>query len=212
LLAAVPFSLMSNLPFPIGTLMAERLLYLPSAGLCLLAGAAWPALARRAGRPAAVALAVAVLLAGSIRTVAADAVWKDDFTLYSAAISASPRSVRVLGNLAVELAARGRLGEAEPLLERAVALAPDFAPNRINLSGVLLKEGSLDAAEVEIRHVLDREPGHPVALLQLASILSRRGDAAGAEDALERALAADPSLEAAREDLRRLRAMTRAGS
>ena len=36
---ALTFALVSNLPFQIGTIMAERLLYLPSAGFCLLAGA-----------------------------------------------------------------------------------------------------------------------------------------------------------------------------
>ena len=36
---ALTFALVSNLPFQIGTIMAERLLYLPSAGFCLFAGA-----------------------------------------------------------------------------------------------------------------------------------------------------------------------------
>ncbi len=35
------FALTSNVLFPIGTIMGERLAYLPSAGLCLLAGLAW---------------------------------------------------------------------------------------------------------------------------------------------------------------------------
>ncbi len=174
LLAVVPFSVVSNLPFTIGTILAERLLYLPSAGLCLLAGAAWPGLARRTGRPVATALAAAILLAAAARTAVANVAWHDDFALWSRAIHAAPRSVRVLGNLAIELASRGRLDEAKPLLLRAVALAPDFAPNRINLAGVLLKEGDLDAAEVEVRHVLDREPNHPIALLQLEAIRAKR--------------------------------------
>src|SRR3970282_2123865 len=32
------FFLVSNLPFPIGTIMAERVTYLPTVGLCLAAG------------------------------------------------------------------------------------------------------------------------------------------------------------------------------
>ncbi len=186
LLALLAFSVVSNFPFTIGTILAERLLYLPSVGLCLLAGTAWPLAARRTGRRTAGALAAIVLLAASARTVAANMAWHDDFALYSNAISAAPRSVRVLGNLAVELATRGRLDEAASLLQRAVALAPDFAPNRINLAGVLLKQGRPDAAEVEVRHVLDRDPGNAIALAQLGAIRARRGAAAGAREALPR--------------------------
>jgi hypothetical protein len=204
LAAAVPFSIVSNVPFTIGTILAERLLYLPSAGLCLLAGAALPPLARLAGWGPAWLLAAALLCVGSARTVSANAAWKDDFTLYSRAVGAAPRSVRVLGNLAVELAARGRPEEAVPLLERAVLLAPDFAPNRINLAGALLKRGELAEAEAQIRHVLAREPAHAVALLQLGAIRARRGEVAGAREAFERALSADPKLSAAREALARL--------
>jgi protein O-mannosyl-transferase len=174
LLALLPFSVVSNFPFTIGTILAERLAYLPSVGLCVLAGAVWPLAVRRAGRRTAGALGAIVLLAASARTFAANLAWRDDLALYSHAITAAPRSVRVLGNLAVELATRGRLEEATPLLERAVALAPDFAPNRINLAGVLLKQGRLDAAEVEIRHVLDRDPGDAVALAQLRAIRAQR--------------------------------------
>ncbi|MBZ5640764.1 MAG: tetratricopeptide repeat protein [Acidobacteriia bacterium] len=174
LLAALPFAPVSNFPFAIGTIMAERLLYLPSVGLCLLAGAAWPALVRQLGRASALALAAVLLVGGSIRTVGANLAWHDEFSLWSRAYDAAPRSVKVLGNLAVELAMRGRLDEARQLLERAVLLAPDFAPNRINLAGVLLKLGNLDAAEAEVRHVLDREPGEPAALLQLGAIRSKR--------------------------------------
>jgi tetratricopeptide (TPR) repeat protein len=179
LLALLPFALVSNLPFTIGTIMAERLLYLPSVGLCLLAGAAWPAITRRLGRRAATSLGAVLLLALAARTVVANTAWRDDFTLYSRALAAAPRSVRVLGNLAVELATRGRLDEARPLLERAVALAPDFPPNRINLAGVLLKQGELDAAEVEVRHVLDRDPSSAIGRLQLDAILAKRAAAAG---------------------------------
>jgi protein O-mannosyl-transferase len=174
LLAVVPFTVVSNLPFPIGTILAERLIYLPSAGFCLLAGAAWPGLRRRAGTITASALVTVLLAAGAARTEVANTAWHDDFALWSRALSAAPRSVRVLGNLGVELASRGRLDEARGLLLRAVALAPDFAPNRINLAGVLLRLGDLDGAEVEIHHVLEIEPGNEIARLQLRAILAAR--------------------------------------
>ena len=63
----------ANLLFPIGTIFAERLAYLPSAGLCLAAGAliagSAPDLASLAPRRARI-LAVAVLLLGRARSCA----------------------------------------------------------------------------------------------------------------------------------------------
>lgn len=184
----------SNLVLLIGTVMADRLLYLPSVAFCLLAGMAWEAARRRFGRPLWTAAGIGLLLAGSLRTVWAASAWRDDYHLFAAAEKAAPRSVRVLGNLGVELARRGRLEEAGARLLRAVEIAPDFVPNRVNLAGVYLKMGDLEAAEREVRHALRVEPANAVALLQLGVILERRADAAGAEDAYERAAAADPKL------------------
>src|SRR5262245_18416846 len=60
----------ANLLFPAGTLMAERLLYLPSLGICVNAGHLVADVARR-GRPALVAgalLTVVLLALGAART------------------------------------------------------------------------------------------------------------------------------------------------
>lgn len=184
----------SNLVLLIGTVMAERLLYLPSVAFCLLAGMAWDCLSERAGRPLWIAAGVGLLLAGSARTVLAASAWKDDYHLFAAAEKAAPRSVRVLGNLGVELARRGRLEEALSRLTRAVEIAPDFVPNRINLAGLYLKMGDLEAAEREARHALRVEPANAVALLQLGAIRERGADMAGAKDAYEKAAGADPGL------------------
>ncbi len=192
--ALAVFFPVSNLAVPIGTVMAERLLYLPSAGLCLAAGMLWGPIARRLGPRGAVAALGAVLLVASVRTVAASAVWRDDFALASHAAQASPRSVKSLGNLAVELAVRGRSQEALGLLGRALALAPDFWPNRINLSGVLLSTGDLEGAEAQVARVLEADPANPSALLQRSVVLEKRGNLEGAEASARAALAAAPWL------------------
>ena len=90
----------SNLFFPIGTLFAERLAYLGSAGICLIAGlllagrAASPALA---GARAAVLAAAAVLLAA--RTVTRNAVWWSDRALFTNLVATSPQSAKAHYNL-----------------------------------------------------------------------------------------------------------------
>ena len=78
----------SNLIVPIGVLMAERTLYLSSAGLALAIGAA---AVRVPVRPL-VAGAAAVLLAGVVRTATRVPVWRDNLRLTLSVLEDSPRS------------------------------------------------------------------------------------------------------------------------
>ena len=58
----VTFLPVSNLPFTIGTIMGERLLYLPSLGFCFLLGTGYRALDRRVSSQWVVPAAAAFLL------------------------------------------------------------------------------------------------------------------------------------------------------
>jgi tetratricopeptide (TPR) repeat protein len=145
----------SNLLGVIGTIMADRLLYLPIAGLCLAAGAAWaPAtagLARRLGpvtarlaAPAVAALAVAVL--GGL-TLARNPVWRTNVGFWSSAVQTAPRSVRAHHFLAKNLDDRvpdsARLEEsvrhAERALELLRGLGEDFQDVHANLAAYYTK-------------------------------------------------------------------------
>lgn len=88
------FSLTSNFLRPIGTIMAERLLYLPSLGFTC--AVAYLATRRHAATPALILLAV--LYGG--RTVARNADWHDHLALFSSAAEVSPHSSLVQANLA----------------------------------------------------------------------------------------------------------------
>ena len=78
----------ANLLFPAGFYVAERTLYLPSAGLVLAAAAALARLPSQALRPV---VAVLVLL-GGIRTFLRVPVWRDDARVTISITSDSPRS------------------------------------------------------------------------------------------------------------------------
>ena len=78
----------ANLLFPVGVLIAERTLYLPSAGLALAAGVALPEVAPRRW---SAALAVLVL-AGAARSATRVPVWRDDQTVIMSELEDSPRS------------------------------------------------------------------------------------------------------------------------
>ncbi|HEY6987208.1 MAG TPA: DUF1736 domain-containing protein, partial [Bryobacteraceae bacterium] len=87
----------SNLLFPIGTIMAERLLYLPLVGwvACLV-------LLLQRFRRAEMAIAV-IVAAFAMRTWVRNLDWKDDLTMARASVAASPNSFKTHRLLAVAL-------------------------------------------------------------------------------------------------------------
>jgi protein O-mannosyl-transferase len=85
---ALAFLPVANLLFPVGVLVAERTLYLPSVGVALAAGAA---LRDLAGRRLVWAAAL-IVLAGGARTVARVPVWHDDKSVTLSILEDSPGS------------------------------------------------------------------------------------------------------------------------
>ena len=126
LVAFVPcaFAVTGNLVFPIGTIFAERLAYLPLAGFCGLAGLALAAIPKAAWRGAVVGV---LLVACGARTIARGRDYRDLAALSEATVAASPRAVKALANAGRTQFRQGHPELAIPLLERAVAIWPDYA-------------------------------------------------------------------------------------
>jgi tetratricopeptide (TPR) repeat protein len=190
----------SNVVVPIGTIMAERLLYLPSVGLCLLAGfvlAAVHAQTARAARSAAV-LAFAVLLAvHSVLIAARSRDWASDQRLFAAAVAASPGSAKAHYNLASALADAGESRRAEDALRRAVAIAPAY-PEAQNLLGtLLLARGDVTGAARAFDAALRASPDYPPALANLGIARRRQDRIDEARQLLERAIRLDDSMPVA---------------
>ena len=109
LLFFLPFLPASNLLFPTGTIFAERLAYLPSAGLCVIAAAAIAGRAPglRSLSPARLsALAAAVLLLAA-RTIVRNPVWESDESLFTNLIRVAPGSAKAHYDFAYMSVAEG---------------------------------------------------------------------------------------------------------
>src|SRR5688572_8105697 len=87
----------SNFFFPIGVLIAERTLYMPSLAVCFLAGYAWEAVAKTAEqetRKLAMGLAVVVVLLFGGRTITRNPDWDSMLTVWRSLIRDHPESYR----------------------------------------------------------------------------------------------------------------------
>jgi tetratricopeptide (TPR) repeat protein len=113
-----------NLAFPIVTIFGERLAYAPLIGFCGLAGLALAAIPKVAWRGVAVSI---LLVACGARTIARGGDYRDVQTLSEATAAASPRAVKALANAGRMRLRQGHADLALPLLEKAVAIRPDYA-------------------------------------------------------------------------------------
>ncbi len=118
------FAVTGNVALATGTLMAERLAYLPLAGACGLAGLALSRIPRfeRFG----IVLLLLLLLAGGLRTVDRSRDYRDKATFVEASVQASPRAVKALYNAGYTRLRAGQATEALGPLERAVEIWPDY--------------------------------------------------------------------------------------
>jgi hypothetical protein len=189
----------SNLVVPIGTVMAERLLYLPSVGFVLIASSLI-GLAGSRRRETAAVLAAVLVLAGGTRTWWRTSDWSDNRTLYEKGVETSPRSARThleLGkllyneSLRLEGASRRELEErAARVLERGFAIAPDADPVARMARGLLYERRlKLDEAAAEYRRAREIRPYATAWLAELrvlASLGRREALRLSAEELLDR--------------------------
>jgi len=190
--AACTLFLVSNLPFPIGTVFAERLLYLPSAGLCVAAGGLLILLGSKRPRTARAILFGGLLVLGA-RTWVRARDWQDDFTLFKSAAQVCPRSSKVRYNLGNAYRRKGDLDLAAKNYRLCLELNPEFDSARRNLGVTLTDLGQTDEAIALLRAALQKKPDSGGLYNNLGNAFQARGDLASAERAYRRALELDPA-------------------
>ncbi len=189
----------SNLILPIGTIMGERLLYLPSLGfLALIAAAGDEGLARLSvwsgmrWRWLAAALVLAAAAALGWRTWERNRDWTSTLALFESAERVAPRSVRVLCNLGGSYSRAGRLEEAKAKYQEAYAIAPEYHGARKGLAHALILERQYAEAEALLRGVLAQRPTDLEAHSQLGNLMLEVGRGPEALELFDRLLALDP--------------------
>jgi hypothetical protein len=191
----------ANLLFPTGTIMAERLLYLPAIGAaaCLVLAAC--AVSKSTPNLAPIVLSVIVALF-AVRTWTRNLDWKDDRTIAEASVRSSPRSFKTHDLLANVLFASDPghanldrvIAESEKSLailaplpvERKPADPYRFAANCYMLRGAWAKAIPPLLTYTEIR------PQDPDGLLLLSTAYLNTGDAERASAAAGQARSSAP--------------------
>ncbi len=194
LFAAAAFSIVSNTVFVLGTILGERLFYLPTAGLCLAAAAlVEPALESRDRRHRIAWAAIALVLVASIlvdRRRSED--WKTPVTLFEAAVRVVPSSARAHMELGSAYGQAGRLEDASRHFAEALEIKPDYVAAAYNFGNTLARSGRFDEAAATYRKALAVDPAFTRAWHNLALTEKIRGRPEAWVEAMQKAVASSP--------------------
>ena len=153
-----PFIPASNLFFPVGFVVAERILYVPSMGFSLLVGLGWKKLRGRFSPVLIDGLLVFTLLCHAAKTVSRNPDWHDDETLFTSAIRVNSRNAKLYSNLGHVFEDRKEYDEAERRFRHGVELQPDDVGGLINLGRVLKAMERFDESETYYQKAIDLMP------------------------------------------------------
>ncbi|NP_001087168.1 protein O-mannosyl-transferase TMTC2 precursor [Xenopus laevis] len=142
-LLIVPFVPASNLFFYVGFVIAERVLYIPSMGFCLLVTVGARALYIKAQKNILKNLlfyaTAALIVFYGLKTVVRNGDWKNEEMLYRSGIKVNP--AKAWGNLGNVLKSQSKIDEAENAYRNALYYRSNMADMLYNL-GLLLQENS----------------------------------------------------------------------
>ena len=152
-LLVFPFLPASNLLFPVGFVVAERVLYLPSMGFCMLVALGLWLLLQNVNKTVLLVLLVSLSLAShSLKTVTRNEDWKTDNSLFKAAIRINPGNGKIYNNLGHDYENSGNFTFAQKLFHRATRIQPDDIGAFINLGRTLKQLGKYQEAEMVSAH------------------------------------------------------------
>lgn len=192
----VAFATTANILIPTGTIMGERLAYLPSAGLCLLAAWIWSRLPLRR-RTSALGLLVLIVGAFAMRTVFRNANWRDDLTISQATVEAAPDSVKARNNLGGQYMDRRQPDMAREQYEAGFRIDPDD-PDLLASYGLLeYRSGNKLEGERMMERALGMSgrdnPNYDLIATNYAALLVEGGRPGEALAILDGVIAASPN-------------------
>jgi len=170
---AVPLLPVLYVPALSSSAMADRYLYLPSAGLAIVLASLASMLDKKAAK-ASIVLAVALLVAWAAGSMSRSQVWKSDYSLWADAAGKAPNSPNAHYNYAWASHNAGDLQEAVEHYRRAASLAPS-ADAHYNLGVIFMGQSMIDEADAEFRAALGIDPGFDGARARLMEIKRLRG-------------------------------------
>uniref|UniRef100_A0A2C9JYV8 dolichyl-phosphate-mannose--protein mannosyltransferase n=1 Tax=Biomphalaria glabrata TaxID=6526 RepID=A0A2C9JYV8_BIOGL len=177
-LMVIPFSPASNMFFRVGFVIAERILYIPSIGFCILIAQGFQILCSALARFKSIftAAMLALMLVMAAKTVCRNQVWESRETLFRSGVRDLPQNAKVHYNMGNFLKDEGNKTGAEYHYRQAIRLNPFHPSYHSNLGTVLSNVNETKECYMTALKLL---PDHKNSLFNLGSLLIDEGDSAG---------------------------------
>jgi protein O-mannosyl-transferase len=158
----LPFLPASNLFFPVGFVVAERVLYMPSMGFCILVGFGWTQIAAQIRYAILTEIHIAtpnfgvgfrlkklawlmlgiLILSHGCKTYSRNQDWQDEYKIFSSGLKVNHRNAKLFNNVGHALEGEGRFGEALSYFQTAVKYVAENRKSVISLTIQILAEFS----------------------------------------------------------------------
>lgn len=157
-LLVIPFLPASNLFFPVGFVIAERVLYIPSFGYCVLVALGFTKFSSHVTqfvhhkcRPVLVAGLLLLVVSHSARLVRRNQDWQTELSLYQSGLEVNPNNAKLYNNIGHLYEAQDKFGEALQYFLKAVTMQPDDLGAYLNIGRTYMQLKELSLAEEYLR-------------------------------------------------------------
>ncbi|XP_011861843.1 PREDICTED: transmembrane and TPR repeat-containing protein 4 isoform X2 [Vollenhovia emeryi] len=168
-----PFLPASNIFFNVGFVLAERVLYIPSAGYCLLVIIGLQKLSARFFFPKTSLLAYVMLIVLLfVRSWIRSGQWRNERLLFHSALDVCPLNAKVHYNIAKNAADAGNVDLAKLEYQEALRLNPKYAQAMNNLGNLLKDDGQFLEAVNLFEQAVNLEKDFSTAWMNLGIVQS----------------------------------------
>ncbi|MBN3304077.1 TMTC3 protein, partial [Amia calva] len=133
-LMVLPFIPASNLFFPVGFVIAERVLYVPSMGFCILVAHGWRKITDSGNLKKLSWLGMAILLGThAVKTVYRNWDWESEYTLFTSALKVNKNNAKLWNNVGHALENQNNYERALKYFLQATRVQPDDIGAHMNV-------------------------------------------------------------------------------
>nr|KAG5702813.1 hypothetical protein BaRGS_001895 [Batillaria attramentaria] len=159
-LIVLPFLPASNLFFPVGFVVAERILYTPSLGFCMLVALGFDILTeyKKFLRGILYAAMTFLLVTHSAKTFIRNYDWTSEYTIFRAALTVNQDNAKLWNNVGHALEKVENYKEALTYFEKAASVQPDDIGAHINVGRTYNNLNMSAPAEAAYQRAIDLFP------------------------------------------------------
>ncbi|XP_069493105.1 protein O-mannosyl-transferase TMTC4 [Ambystoma mexicanum] len=167
----IPFLPACNLFFRVGFVIAERVIYLPSVGYCILFTSGCSMLSKQVRNKKLIAAAVLGMLSINVmRCIVRSNHWRSEEQLFRNALTVCPLNAKVHYNVGKNLADKGNQTAAIKYYREAIRLNSKYVHAMNNLGNILKERNELQEASEVLSLAVQIQPDFAAAWMNLGIV------------------------------------------